>query len=50
MDINRAIRINIGVEKIIRNNITELKYFRIEIPKGDPQEIAEWFKNNPQQT
>jgi len=47
MDFQRVVQINFGVEHIIKNNITNLKYFRVEIPKGKPEEIAEWFKNNP---
>jgi len=35
------------VDKILSENIVELKYFRVEIPKGDPAEVAEFFKNNP---
>jgi hypothetical protein len=49
MDFQRAVQINFGVEHILKNEITELKYFRVEIPKGSPEEIAEWFKNNPGQ-
>jgi len=47
MDFQRMVQINFGVEHIIKNNITNLKYFRVEIPKGKPEEIAEFFKNNP---
>jgi len=49
MDYQRAVQINFGVEHLIRNNINELKYFRVEIPKGNPEEIARWFKENPDQ-
>jgi hypothetical protein len=41
MDFQRAVQINFGVEHILKNEITELKYFRVEIPKGSPEEIAE---------
>jgi len=47
MDFQRAVQINFGVEHIIKNSIKEIKYFRVEIPKGKPEEIADWFKNNP---
>jgi hypothetical protein len=41
------VNITYGVEKIIKDNINDLKYFRVFIPKGDAAEIAEFFKNNP---
>jgi len=50
MDFQRVVQINFGVEHILKNKITELKYFRVEIPKGSPEEIADWFKNNPGKT
>jgi hypothetical protein len=37
----------VKVENILRNNLTDLKYFRVEIPKGKPEEILEWFSKNP---
>jgi hypothetical protein len=43
-DQNRIIRICIGVNNILKNEINELKYFRVEIPKGKPEEIIEFFK------
>lgn len=36
-----------GVNKILAEDDVNLKYFRIEIPKGDPAEIVEFYKNNP---
>jgi len=47
MDFQRAVQINFGVEHILRNEISNIKYFRVEIPKGKPEEIASWFKENP---
>jgi hypothetical protein len=38
-----------GVQKIISQEINELKYFRVEIPKGDPKEILKFFAENPGQ-
>jgi hypothetical protein len=29
------------VEHILKNQLKEIKYFRVEIPKGKPEEIAE---------
>jgi len=46
-DIQKVYNICFGVDKILSENIVELKYFRVEIPKGDPAEVAEFFKNNP---
>lgn len=37
----------VKVENILRNNLTDLKYFRVEIPKGKPEEIVKWFAENP---
>jgi len=47
LDFQRVVQINFGVEHILKNQLKEIKYFRVEIPKGKPEEIAEWFKNNP---
>jgi hypothetical protein len=47
MDFQRAVQIAFGVEHIIRSELKVIKYFRVEIPKGSPEEIAEFFKNNP---
>jgi len=41
MEFQRAVQIAFGVEHILKNKINELKYFRVEIPKGKPEEIAE---------
>jgi len=41
MDFQRAVQINFGVEHIIKSKLKEIKYFRVEIPKGTPEEIAE---------
>jgi len=49
LDFQRVVQINFGVEHILKNNLKEIKYFRVEIPKGKPEEIAEWFKNYPDQ-
>jgi len=45
--IQEMVNTAIKVENILRNNLTDLKYFRVEIPKGKPEEIVEWFANNP---
>jgi len=47
MDFHRAVQIAFGVEHIIRKELKVIKYFRVEIPKGSPEEIAEFLKNNP---
>jgi len=46
-DLSRIIRICIGVDNILKNNIGDLKYYRVEIPKGRPEEIAKFFLENP---
>jgi len=48
-DFQRVVQINFGVQKIIEQNLCDIKYFRIEIPKGNSQEIAQWFKEHPNQ-
>jgi hypothetical protein len=45
--IQNVIDIAFKVENILRNNIADLRYFRVEIPKGSPEEIFEWFAKNP---
>jgi hypothetical protein len=35
------------VNLILKNQYTSLKYFRVEIPKGTPEEITTFFKENP---
>jgi len=47
MDFQRAVQINFGVEHILKKELDKIKYFRVEIPKGNAEEIALWFKNNP---
>jgi len=49
LDFQRVVNITYGVEKILRDEINNLKYFRVFIPKGDPEEIARFFKENPGQ-
>jgi hypothetical protein len=39
--IQQVIDTAVKVENILRNNLTDLKYFRVEIPKGKPEEILE---------
>lgn len=39
-----------GVNKILEEQLTELKYFRVEIPKGTPDEILQWHAENPNKT
>lgn len=46
-DVNRVIRVAIGVDNILKNNIGDLRYYRVEIPKGRPEEIAKFFLENP---
>jgi len=46
-DLKRVIKICIGVDNIIKNSVAELRYFRVEIPKGNPEEIAKFFAENP---
>jgi len=36
-----------SVEKLIRDDINFIKYFRVFIPKEDPKVVLEWIKNNP---
>jgi len=47
MDFQRVVNITYGVEKILKDNLNDLKYFRVFIPKGNPEEIAEFFAKNP---
>jgi len=35
------------VERILSKDIVNLKYFRVEIPKGSPEDILKWFSENP---
>lgn len=37
------------VEHILKNDIDELKYFRVNIPKGTPEEIEKWMKEHPKE-
>jgi len=47
LDFQRVVNVTYGVEKILKDNIHDLKYFRVFIPKGNPEEIAEFFAKNP---
>jgi len=39
--VQEVVNTAVKVENILRNNLTDLKYFRVEIPKGKPEEILE---------
>jgi hypothetical protein len=39
MPLERVYQITYGMTKIINNNLTNLKYFRVEIPKDGPKAL-----------
>lgn len=43
----RIYQILFGIEYILKNKKTDLKYFRVHIPKGDPQEIIDFLSKYP---
>lgn len=47
MDINRVFQIIYGIKIILERDLTELKYFRVNIPKGTPEEILDFHIKNP---
>lgn len=47
LDIGRVFQILYGVKLILERDLTELKYFRVDIPKGTPAEILKFHMENP---
>lgn len=43
----RIYQILFGIEYILKNELTDLKYFRVHIPKGNPQEVIKFLQENP---
>lgn len=46
-DLHSIFQILNGVNQILRHELTDLKYFRVVIPKGTPTEILDHFEKNP---
>lgn len=46
-ELHRVFQIINGVNLILKYESTALKYFRVNIPKGKPEEIIEFFAKNP---
>lgn len=46
----RIYQILFGIEYILKNEITDLKFFRVNIPKGDPHEVIKFLQENPGKT
>jgi len=45
--LERVYQITYGMNKIIENSLTDLKYFRVEIPKDGPKALLQWYLDNP---
>lgn len=43
----RIYQILFGIEYILKNELTDLKYFRVHIPKGNPHEVIKFLQENP---
>ncbi|KAK3983774.1 hypothetical protein QBC44DRAFT_254367 [Cladorrhinum sp. PSN332] len=44
------LRTLVAIEKILSQNEQDLKYFRVEIPKGSLEDIKKFYENNPKGT
>lgn len=47
MPLERVYQITYGMNKIIEKSLTDLKYFRVEIPKDGPKALLQWYLDNP---
>jgi len=47
MSKKRIYQVLFGIEYILKNELTDLKYFRVNIPKGNPQEVIDFLTENP---
>jgi hypothetical protein len=47
MPLERVYQITYGMNKIISKNLTDLRYFRVEIPKDGPKALLQWYLDNP---
>jgi hypothetical protein len=47
MPLERVYQITYGMNKIIANSLSDLKYFRVEIPKDGPKALLQWYLDNP---
>lgn len=45
--LERVYQITYGMNKIIEKSLTDLKYFRVEIPKDGPKALLQWYLDNP---
>lgn len=45
--LQEIINVNFKVERILKNELRDLTYFRVNIPKGDPKEIIKFFAATP---
>jgi len=48
MEIKQVIHCLYTVNKILKRELTDMRYFRVFIPKGTNKEILEYFAKNPQ--
>lgn len=47
MPLERVYQITYGMNKIISKSLTDLRYFRVEIPKDGPKALLQWYLDNP---
>jgi len=47
MPLERVYQITYGMNKIIEQSLTDLKYFRVHIPKDGPKALLQWYLDNP---
>lgn len=47
LPLSRVYQILFGLNLIMRKEFTNLKYFRVEIPKASPEEILKFYMDNP---
>lgn len=45
--VSRIYQITYGLNKILEKSLTNLKYFRVEIPKDGPKALLQWYLDNP---
>jgi hypothetical protein len=45
--LERVYQITYGMNRIIEKGLTDLKYFRVEIPKDGPKALLQWYLDNP---
>jgi len=50
LPVERIFQITFGMNKIIEKSLTDLKYFRVHIPKDGPKAMLQWYLDNPGKT